>query len=63
VSESKYAKYVIDRDLMPPEPEAMTRAMEEQSKAGRTLDRTLLLGIQDSILKAPFSSAAKSSGG
>jgi hypothetical protein len=51
---SKYAKYVIDRDLMPPEPPEMTRAMADQAKAGRTLDRTLLLGIQDSILKGAF---------
>ncbi len=51
---SKYAKYVIDKDLMPPMPAAMVKAMDKQAKAGRTLDRTLLLGIDDSILKGSF---------
>ncbi len=51
---SKYAKYVIDEDLMPPQPVEMLKAMEDQARAGRTLDRTLLLGIQDSILKGSF---------
>jgi hypothetical protein len=52
--ESKYAQYVIDRDLMPPQPSEMVKAMADQARAGRTLDRTLLLGIQDSILKGAF---------
>lgn len=51
---SRYAKYVIDKDLMPPEPPAYIKAMEDQAKAGNTIDRTLLLGIQDSILKGSF---------
>ncbi len=51
---SKYAQYVIDKDMMPPEPEAWVKAMEDQAEAGRTLDRTMLLGIQDSILKGAF---------
>lgn len=51
---SKYAQYVIDEDLMPPQPPEMVKAMEDQARAGRTLDRTLLLGIQDSILKGSF---------
>ncbi len=54
MSESRYARYVIDRDMMPPEPAAMAQAMAEQARSGRTLDRTLLLGIQDSILKGAF---------
>ncbi len=54
MAESKYARYVIDRDLMPPQPPEMLKAMEDQARAGRTLDRTLLLGIQDSILKGAF---------
>ena len=54
MAKSKYTKYVIDKDLMPPEPRAMVRAMKDQAKEGRTLDRTMLLGIQDSILKGSF---------
>jgi len=52
--ESNYAKFVITEDLMPPQPVEAVKMMEEQAKAGRTLDRTLLLGIQDSILKGSF---------
>lgn len=52
--ESRYAKFVITEDLMPPQPAEAVKMMEEQAKAGRTLDRTLLLGIQDSILKGSF---------
>jgi len=52
--ESSYAKFVITEDLMPPQPAEAVKMMEEQAKAGRTLDRTLLLGIQDSILKGSF---------
>ena len=51
---SKYAKYVIDKDLMPAPPQEWIKAMEDQAKEGRTLDRTLLLGIQDCILKGSF---------
>ncbi|MCR4394239.1 MAG: hypothetical protein NUV31_07730 [Dehalococcoidales bacterium] len=52
--ESRYAKFVITEDLMPPQPAEAVKMMEDQAKAGRTLDRTLLLGIQDSILKGSF---------
>ncbi len=52
--ESQYAKYVIDQDLMPAPPEAYLKQEDEQNKAGLTLDRTMLLGIQDSILKGSF---------
>lgn len=50
MAESKYGKYIVTEDLMPPEPEAMTRAMEDQAKEGRILDRTMLLGIMDKIV-------------
>ncbi len=50
----KYGKYIIDEDLMPPEPAALRKLMDDQARAGRTIDRTLLLGIQDSILKGAF---------
>ncbi len=39
---------------MPPQPAEVIKLMEDQRKAGRTIDRTLLLGIQDSILKGSF---------
>ena len=51
---SKYESYVISEDLMPPLPPEDLRSMEEQAGEGRTLDRTLLLGIQNSILKGAF---------
>lgn len=50
----KYAKNIITEDLMPPQPAEMVRLLEEQKKQGRTIDRTLLLGIQDSIFKGSF---------
>src|SRR5512143_2011230 len=54
MKESNYSKYVITQDLMPPRPAADLKQEEDQKKAGRTLDRTLLLGIDDSILKGAF---------
>ena len=47
---SKYAGNFVTDDLMPPMPEAMVKAMEDQEKEGKTLDRTMLLGIMDSIV-------------
>ncbi len=51
---TKYGKYIIDEDLMPPQPAEALKLMEDQRRAGQTIDRTLLLGIQDSILKGSF---------
>jgi hypothetical protein len=50
MAESKYAQYIVTEDLMPPQPEAMIQAMEDQAKEGKILDRTMLLGIMDSIV-------------
>ena len=50
MSESQYGKYFLTEDLMPPMPEAMVRAMDDQAEDGRTLDRTMLLGITNSIM-------------
>ena len=50
MAESRYGKYILTEDRMPPEPPEMTRAMEDQAKEGKILDRTLLLGIMDSIM-------------
>jgi hypothetical protein len=55
----KYAKNIITEDLMPPQPADAIQMMEDQAKAGKTLDRTLLLGIQDSILKGYFFSGCE----
>ncbi len=49
-TESKYGKYFLTEDRMPPMPEAMVKAMEDQAKEGKILDRTMLLGIMDSIV-------------
>jgi hypothetical protein len=54
MSDSEYGKYIITEDLMPPMGQEMVELMEGQAKAGNTLDRTLLLGLQDSILKGAF---------
>jgi hypothetical protein len=59
MSESKYAKNIITEDLMPPRPEEDIQLMASQEKAGKTLDRTLLLGIQDSIIKGAFFSGCE----
>lgn len=50
MTESKYGRYFLTEDRMPPMPEAMVKAMEDQAKEGRILDRTMLLGIMDSIV-------------
>jgi hypothetical protein len=50
MAESKYARCIVTKDLMPPMPAEMIKAMEEQEKEGRILDRTMLLGIQNSIV-------------
>jgi hypothetical protein len=50
MSESKYAKYIVTEDRMPPQPAEAIKAMEDQANEGKILDRTLLLGIQDSIV-------------
>jgi hypothetical protein len=52
--ELKYAKNIITEDLMPPRPAEDIKMMEDQEKAGKTFDRTLLLGIQNSIFKGAF---------
>jgi len=54
VTELKYAKNILTEDLMPPQSPEYIKLMEEQKKAGNTIDRTLLLGIQDSIVKGSF---------
>jgi len=51
---TKYEKYIIAEDLMPPLPADTRKLMKDQRQAGNTIDRTLLLGIQDSILKGSF---------
>jgi hypothetical protein len=48
--ESKYGKYFITEDLMPPQPPEAVKAMDDQAKEGKILDRTMLLGIMDSIV-------------
>ncbi len=50
----KYAKNIVTEDLMPPRPASDVKMMAKQAKAGKTLDRTLLLGIQDSIVQGAF---------
>ncbi len=50
MTESKYGRYIVTEDRMPPEPEAWVKSMEDQAKEGKTLDRTMLLGIMDSIV-------------
>jgi len=59
MAEKKYAKNILTEDLMPPQPADAIEMMEKQAKAGRTLDRTLLLGIQDSIVKGSFFSGCE----
>ena len=57
MAEPKYAKYIVTEDLMPkvsPTPPEMVSMMEEQEKAGNIIDRTMMFGIQDSIVKGSF---------
>jgi hypothetical protein len=55
----KYAGNIITEDLMPPQPAEAVKMMEDQAREGRTLERTLLLGIQDSIFKGSFFSGCE----
>lgn len=54
MTEAKYARNILTEDLMPPQGPEYMKLMEEQAKAGNTIDRTLLMGIQDSIVKGSF---------
>jgi hypothetical protein len=54
MAESKYAKNIVTEDFMPPPAPEAVKLMEDQRKAGNTLDRTLMFGIQDSIVKGSF---------
>lgn len=50
----KYAGNIVTEDRMPPLPPDYVKMIEEQAEEGKTIDRTLLLGIQDSIVKGSF---------
>ena len=54
MSKLKYARNIITEDLMPPPPAEAIKLIADQRQAGRTIDRTLLLGMQDSILNGSF---------
>ena len=41
---SKYAGNFITEDLMPPPPAEWVKAMDDQAKEGKIVDRTMLLG-------------------
>ncbi len=53
MTETKYGKYILSKDMMPGQPE-VDRLIAAQAAEGRTIDRTLLLGIQDAIVKGAF---------
>jgi hypothetical protein len=50
MTQLKYANNFVTEDRMPPMPPEMIKAMEEQEKEGKILDRTMLLGIMNSIV-------------
>lgn len=50
----KYWKNIVTEDLMPPRPTEYIKMMEDQEKEGKILDRTMMMGIQDSIVKGAF---------
>jgi len=54
MSQSLYSRYVVDKDMMPPLPREYVQKMEDQRREGKIIDQTLMLGIQDSILKGAF---------
>ncbi|HLA81740.1 MAG TPA: hypothetical protein VJP78_09030, partial [Thermoleophilia bacterium] len=49
-AESQYGKFIVTEDLMPPPLPEWTKAMEDQAREGKILDRTMLLGIMSSIV-------------
>jgi hypothetical protein len=50
----KYAKNILTEDLMPPRPPDYVKMMDDQAKKGKTLDRTMMMCIQDSFVKGSF---------
>jgi hypothetical protein len=54
MTETQYGRYIITEDLMSPLAPELVDLMDGQARAGNTLDRTLLLGLQDSIIKGAF---------
>ena len=54
MTESKYGKNIVTEDLMPPLSAEAIKLEEDQRKDGKTIDRTLLLGIHDGIVKGSF---------
>ncbi|MFC1838316.1 hypothetical protein ACFL1N_01950 [Thermodesulfobacteriota bacterium] len=59
MSESKFAKNIVTEDLMPPFPEPVLKMLDKQEKEGKYLDRTLMFGINDSIVKGSFFSGCE----
>ena len=57
--ESKFAKNIVTEDLMPPFPEPVLKMLDKQEKEGKHLDRTLMFGINDSIVKGSFFSGCE----
>ena len=54
MTELNYTKNIVVEDLMPPQSLEYIELMDDQKRAGNTIDRSLLLGIQDSIVKGSF---------
>ena len=55
----KHTKNIITEDLMPPRPAHYVKMMDDQAKAGKTLDRTMMMAIQDSFVKGAFFSGCE----
>jgi mannose-6-phosphate isomerase-like protein (cupin superfamily) len=51
---TKYSKYIVTEDLMPPVPPEVQKKHEEERKSGNYLEHTLMFAIQDFIVKGSF---------
>ena len=59
MAELTYAKNIVTEDFMPPLPPEVVKLIEDQEKEGKSIDRTLMFGINDSIVKGSFFSACE----
>jgi quercetin dioxygenase-like cupin family protein len=54
MDKTKYGKYIVTEDLMPPIAPDILKKFEEKKKAGNYHEHDLMFGIQDSIVKGAF---------
>ena len=59
MAELKYTGNFVSEDFMPPFPPHLAKRLEDQEKAGKGIDRTMMFGINDAIVKGSFFSGCE----